>query len=247
MNKINKNNFEAYFLDFVEGNLNEEEKKEVMDFVKKNPEFAPLLKSYDPKMKVVPEKDLVFEEKHTLYHKTHIVFYKVITYSVSIAAIFLLLFFVGRGVFVKDNITKQEKIMAKQQDENQVIKNAQNKTKIYSNESKNYLNKTKRYFAKTTSKNKEAKKDENITIKTDSLLAENTKGTKDTADDIIVVFQPRKETQQQQQDSIPYKLLMIRNSQKSTVDEIAQTYKNIKSSYQELKEKAKNLLFASRN
>jgi hypothetical protein len=218
-----------------------------MDFVKKNPEFAPLLKSYDPKMKVVPEKDLVFEEKHTLYHKTHIVFYKAITYSVSIAAVFLLLFFVGRGVFVKDNITKQEKIMAKQQDENQVIKNAQNKTKNYSNESKNYLNKTKRYFAKTTSKNKEAKKDENITIKTDSLLAENKQETKDTADDIIVVFQPREDLQQHNQDSISYKLLMIRNPQKSTVDEIAQTYKNIKSSYQELKEKAKNLLFASRN
>jgi hypothetical protein len=137
--------------------------------------------------------------------------------------------------------------MAKQQDENQVIKNAQNKTKKYFTESKTYSNKTKRYFAKTTSKNKEANKDENITVKTDSLLAENTQETKDTADDIIVVFQPREDLQQQQQDSIPYQLLMIRNSQKSTVDEIAQTYKNIKSSYQELKEKAKNLLFASRN
>lgn len=247
MNKINKDNIEAYFLDFVEGNLNEDEKKEVMDFVKKNPEFASLLKDYDPDIKVLPEKDLVFEEKHTLYHKPHIVIYKAITYSVSIAAVFLLLFFVGRGVFVKDTIEKQEKFMAKQTIENDTIKSCQNKTKKYFTKSKTYSNKTKKYFANTATQNVEVKKDKNIATKNDNLLAENIQETKYTANDIIVVFQPREQEQEQKQDSIPYQLLMIRNSQKSAVDEIAQTYKNIKSSYQELKEKAKNFLFASRN
>ena len=47
MDKINRNNYEAYFLDFAEGNLSEEERKQVLDFVQANPDLREELEEFE--------------------------------------------------------------------------------------------------------------------------------------------------------------------------------------------------------
>ena len=47
MNKINKQNIEAYLLDFAEGNLREEEKQKVLLFLEENTEYKIMLSLYD--------------------------------------------------------------------------------------------------------------------------------------------------------------------------------------------------------
>ncbi len=39
MEKINRNNYESYFLDYLEGNLNSDQKKELIDFLRENPDL----------------------------------------------------------------------------------------------------------------------------------------------------------------------------------------------------------------
>src|SRR5438045_1843996 len=45
--KISRNNYEAFFLDFHEGNLSEEMKKEVLAFVKANPDLKDEFESFE--------------------------------------------------------------------------------------------------------------------------------------------------------------------------------------------------------
>ena len=47
MDKINRNNYEAYFLDFVEGNLSEEERMAVLDFIQENPDLKEELEGFE--------------------------------------------------------------------------------------------------------------------------------------------------------------------------------------------------------
>jgi len=47
MDKINRNNYEAYFLDFAEGNLSEEERKDVLDFIQANPDLKEELEEFE--------------------------------------------------------------------------------------------------------------------------------------------------------------------------------------------------------
>jgi hypothetical protein len=47
MEKINRNNYESYFLDFLEGTLEEPLKAELMDFLKKNPDLAKELDEFE--------------------------------------------------------------------------------------------------------------------------------------------------------------------------------------------------------
>jgi len=47
MDKINRNNYEAYFLDFAEGNLSDEERKEVLDFIRSNPDLKEELEEFE--------------------------------------------------------------------------------------------------------------------------------------------------------------------------------------------------------
>ncbi len=65
MERINKNNFEAYFLDFHEGNLNPEEEKVVMAFVQENPECFDAFEDYDSVTLPVP--DLNYPDKSELF------------------------------------------------------------------------------------------------------------------------------------------------------------------------------------
>lgn len=47
MDKINRNNYEAYFLDFAEGNLSDEQRKEVLDFIRANPDLREELEEFE--------------------------------------------------------------------------------------------------------------------------------------------------------------------------------------------------------
>jgi len=47
MDKINRNNYEAYFLDFAEGNLSDEERKVVLDFIQANPDLKEELEEFE--------------------------------------------------------------------------------------------------------------------------------------------------------------------------------------------------------
>ncbi len=65
MDRINKNNFEAYFLDFHEGRLNPEEEKAVMAFVQENPECFDSFEDYDSVTLPVP--DVNYPDKSDLF------------------------------------------------------------------------------------------------------------------------------------------------------------------------------------
>src|SRR5919198_736064 len=46
--KVNRTNYEAYFLDYHEGNLDEQSKKEVLAFLKLNPGLQAEFESFEP-------------------------------------------------------------------------------------------------------------------------------------------------------------------------------------------------------
>lgn len=63
--KINKDNYEAYFLDFTEGNLSPLEAEELMAFIEQFPELRSELDSFE-NISLVPEKNIVFDSKESL-------------------------------------------------------------------------------------------------------------------------------------------------------------------------------------
>lgn len=60
--EINKQNYEAYFLDYFEGRLSEEEKMYVLDFVKQNPLFKRSFSKFE-NILLLPDRELTFSEK----------------------------------------------------------------------------------------------------------------------------------------------------------------------------------------
>lgn len=65
MEKINKHNYEAYFLDYLEGNLSAEEKNDLFVFLEKNPELKNELDLDLAEVSLDPSA-VVFENKATL-------------------------------------------------------------------------------------------------------------------------------------------------------------------------------------
>jgi len=65
---INRNNYEEYFLDFVEGNLNDKQIKEVKLFLVQNPDLKNELNDFKI-VKLIPE-NLVFPEKEFIKKKS---------------------------------------------------------------------------------------------------------------------------------------------------------------------------------
>jgi hypothetical protein len=63
--KINRDNYEAYFLDYHEGQLSPELVEEVMLFVKHNPDLKPVLNDFEA-VSLVAEQHIVFEKKSSL-------------------------------------------------------------------------------------------------------------------------------------------------------------------------------------
>ncbi len=65
MNRINKNNIEAWLLDYSEGQLNEQELALLEAFLEENPEYRELLSDFEPVYLPVDE-DIVFSKKEAL-------------------------------------------------------------------------------------------------------------------------------------------------------------------------------------
>ena len=64
--KINKDNYESYFLRHIEGRLEENETRELNAFLQQNSELKELLDFYDPSITIEKDDELVFDEKEKL-------------------------------------------------------------------------------------------------------------------------------------------------------------------------------------
>lgn len=87
---INLNNYETFFIAYLEGDLSEIEKKSVLNFLENNPS---LIKSFEQfeKAILIPDHSIVYKNKLSLKHKTK--YYRTLSYSLSaIAAVFVLFF-----------------------------------------------------------------------------------------------------------------------------------------------------------
>lgn len=103
MNKINKENIEAYLLDFVEGTLKKEEEKELLAYLEVHTEYKSMLEKYDKDLVLKDDKQIVFENKSILKHKPTLYYRKrIICIASSVAAVVLLLFLLQP---VKNNVT----------------------------------------------------------------------------------------------------------------------------------------------
>ncbi len=66
---INTENYEEYFLDYFEGNLSDEKRREVLTFVTLHPELKAELEDFAGSPIVMPdEKELTATDKETMYH-----------------------------------------------------------------------------------------------------------------------------------------------------------------------------------
>lgn len=100
---ITKDNYEAFFLDFLEGNLSEKDKKELEVFLKKNPQLEKELKAYDGNLFLKADLDVRFEEKESLKRKKAAIFPLWARYS-SVAAVFLLLITISFELFHTEDL-----------------------------------------------------------------------------------------------------------------------------------------------
>lgn len=63
--KINRDNYEAYFLDYFEGQLSPDMAEEVLLFVEQNPDLKNMFSDFD-QVTLVADQDIVFEKKSSL-------------------------------------------------------------------------------------------------------------------------------------------------------------------------------------
>ena len=63
--KINKDNYEAYFLDYHEGNLTPSEVEEMLVFIELNPELLSEFEEYEP-VSIIPDNKVRFQDKESL-------------------------------------------------------------------------------------------------------------------------------------------------------------------------------------
>lgn len=101
---INKENIEAYLLDYAEGTLSVQQKKEVESFLALNPEFREMLSLYDDSIKL-EEEPIIFTGKEDLKHAVILPWKKIVYTLSSLAAVALLLL----GLFRFDFTSKPVK------------------------------------------------------------------------------------------------------------------------------------------
>lgn len=85
---INKDNYEAYFLDLIEGNISEKERKELERFLKENPCLTKELDSYDKDLVLTPDETITYKDKTKL--KKYIIHRPNWAVYSSVASIFVL-------------------------------------------------------------------------------------------------------------------------------------------------------------
>lgn len=114
MNKINKENIEAYLLDLAEGTINEEDKKEVLAFLGQNAEYKEMFALYDDKLVLQEDSSICYEDKESLKHKAVFPYWRRVVYvASSVAAVILLFFFLKPSTDIITNPTKPVNTIAK--------------------------------------------------------------------------------------------------------------------------------------
>lgn len=136
---ISKENIEAYLLDYAEGTLTSEEKKEVEAFLALNPEYKEMLSLYDDSIKLEADP-MIFMAKEDL-KRGAVLPWKKIAYTISsLVAVALLLFGLFRFDFtsepVKTNSVVVNPVIAKTPVANLVEKTDETKpqTKVASSQ-----------------------------------------------------------------------------------------------------------------
>lgn len=150
---INKDNYEAYFLDYLEGNLSEKDKKELELFLKENPKLGEELKAYDNSLFLIPDMEISFKEKESLRHNKSFLFPLWVKYS-SVAAVFILICLVSGKLFfqtlpekelpisspiasnIKQPIIEEKENRAERKSEKKIRKENINKSIIQNQDSK---------------------------------------------------------------------------------------------------------------
>jgi hypothetical protein len=99
--KTNKENIEVMLFDYAEGNLSPQERKEVEEFLEKNPQYIEMLNAYKESEPLEKPLGLVFKEKDDLFSlatgkKARKIVFKpsFVYWSSAVAAVVLLFFLV---------------------------------------------------------------------------------------------------------------------------------------------------------
>jgi hypothetical protein len=71
MTNINRQNYEAFFLDYLEGNLSPSQKEELIDFIEKNPDLKKELNEWED-IQLTPSEEIKFSGKQDLKKKQSI-------------------------------------------------------------------------------------------------------------------------------------------------------------------------------
>lgn len=100
---INKENIEAYLLDYAEGTLSVQQKKEVESFLALNPEYREMLSLYDDSIKL-EEEPIIFTGKEDLKHAVILPWKKIVYTLSSLAAVALLLLGLFRFDFTSEPV-----------------------------------------------------------------------------------------------------------------------------------------------
>ncbi|MCQ2326734.1 MAG: hypothetical protein MJZ71_04155 [Bacteroidales bacterium] len=100
---INKENIEAYLLDYAEGTLSVQQKKEVESFLALNPEYREMLSLYDASIKL-EEEPIIFTGKEDLKHAVILPWKKIVYTLSSLAAVALLLLGLFRFDFTSEPV-----------------------------------------------------------------------------------------------------------------------------------------------
>lgn len=103
MNKINKENIEAYLLDFVEGRLTKEEREELLAYLEEHTEYKSMLDLYDKNLVLKQDRQIVFADKNNLKHRPTLRYWKRMVYIASSVAAVLLIIFLLQPI--KNNVT----------------------------------------------------------------------------------------------------------------------------------------------
>ncbi len=149
--KTTKDNIEVMLFDYAEGNLSPQERKEVEEFLEKNPQYIEMLNAYKESEPLEKPLGLVFKEKDDLFSLAtgkkarKIVFKPSFVYWSSAVAAVVLLFFLVKPLV-----------------KNEQTPTATNKELIAENNPKKKFEKAKEKFSNPKKKIKKAK--ENFTF-----------------------------------------------------------------------------------
>ncbi|MDR0972139.1 MAG: hypothetical protein LBM25_07135 [Bacteroidales bacterium] len=113
MKKITKDNYPAYFIDFIEGKLSKEEEKTLEDFLEENPKLKEELQEYSPEIYLKAEENIHYEKKEELKRGNIYIIPQFIRYASIAAAIILAFILIKPHIFnAKQEETSSQKEIA---------------------------------------------------------------------------------------------------------------------------------------